>query len=373
MKDYQPQRRDETESWLRSKLGDSFQPDAPEDAWQRLEHHLPQKQEPRRAVFWWPFALCTSTLILLFGICRDYGIIDSATTGEINNSVRRFKHSNEKPHVSVERDIDNSRNAFSADKSSHPLKNKSLTPAKPFVNNVSEQNPDQATPSESVNQVYRSQIVSNQIDTRSSLESITYSDQLAQLPFLSGHDIHFEDKSKDNPVLNIIPVSTKSQQIRRKKFRVRVEAAPIIFFPKKLEFSNPIPALLESSNSGYNGWQAGITLAIEPIRNWRIELGGQHFQQTHEAQHRPTLSLNDGVCLNPNDPGLKEYEFQYALVSSGNAPGNLTLRLQQEHAGSMMPKDEPFELDMKIRHIVSAWRIPLSIERHFDHQLGNAL
>ena len=72
----------------------------------------------------------------------------------------------------------------------------------------------------------------------------------------------------------------------------------------------------------------------------------------------------DGVCLNPYDPGLKEYEFRYAVVSGGEQ-SDLMLRLQQQDIGSMMPHDEPFTLEMKTVHRSTVWRVPLSLERRF--------
>jgi hypothetical protein len=106
-------------------------------------------------------------------------------------------------------------------------------------------------------------------------------------------------------------------------------------------------------------------LAFEPRKNWRVALGLQHFRQSHAAQHSATLRLMNGVCLNPNDPGLKEYEFNYALVSGGGDQSDITLRLQQQHIGSTMPMDESFVLDMKTVHRSAAWRVPLSVERRF--------
>lgn len=74
----------------------------------------------------------------------------------------------------------------------------------------------------------------------------------------------------------------------------------------------------------------------------------------------------DGLCLNPQDPGLKEYEFNYALISGINQVSDITLRLHQQDINSTMLQDESFVLDMKTLHQNSIWRIPLLIERQFD-------
>ena len=112
------------------------------------------------------------------------------------------------------------------------------------------------------------------------------------------------------------------------------------------------------------GWQAGVSFAVEPRSNWRVAIGLQYFMQVQEVAHSVTLRLMDGVCLNPNDPGLKEYQFSYAVVSGG-VQSDLTLRLQQQDIGSTMPDDEPFTLDLKTVHQTAGWRLPLSVERQF--------
>jgi hypothetical protein len=158
------------------------------------------------------------------------------------------------------------------------------------------------------------------------------------------------------------PILPKKSQNPR--FWFGIEAAPSLFMQKNMG-GMPVGLVFpETHPHPGNGWQAGVSLAFEPLKNWRVALGIQHFRQTHQAQHAATLRLMDGVCLNPHDPGLKEYQFQYAVVSGGEE-SNLTLRLQQQDIGSTMPDDEPFTLEMKTIHRSAAWRVPLSIERRF--------
>ncbi len=57
-----------------------------------------------------------------------------------------------------------------------------------------------------------------------------------------------------------------------------------------------------------------------------------------------TMRLMDGVCLNPGDPGSKEYEFQYTLKSNGNETA-VTMHIAQVDSISKMPTHEPFALD----------------------------
>ena len=170
------------------------------------------------------------------------------------------------------------------------------------------------------------------------------------------------------PPIPKIPISSPTiiaKTARARRFWLGIEAAPVMFFQKNMPAAKPGLAFAEMPTRPAQGWQAGVSLAFEPRKNWRVALGLQHFQQSHTAQHSATLRLMDGVCLNPNDPGLKEYEFNYALLSGGGDQSDITLRLQQQDMGSTMPMDEAFVLDMKTVHRSAAWRVPLSVERRF--------
>lgn len=162
----------------------------------------------------------------------------------------------------------------------------------------------------------------------------------------------------------VLPKKAKTQ-----RFWLGIEAAPSLFMQKNMGGMPGGLAFPETHPRPGRGWEAGVSMAFEPLKNWRVALGIRHFRQTHEAQHAATRRLMDGVCLNPHDPGLKEYEFCYAVVSGGEQ-NDLRLRLQQQDIGSTMPDDEPFTLEMKTVHRLAAWRVPLSVSGRSHGQMA---
>ena len=382
MKSDQQQRNDPTENWLRQTLG-SHRPEAPADAWQRLAPHLPQRKRRRPVVFWLSgAAVGAAAAVALFWFLKSVApsveppaavkngspVAQSApavlpknlTVGEASK-IWTDKSPGVFVHPNFEKKTDEKLRGFSRSKN---LEN---PPAERF-----------ARPGNWVDaSVFEAAHLEKEtagafgFSEKTTAEATPFSEKnappnpknlLEKLPGKTLAPLLLAGKPLPEFQSAAAPILPKKSQNPR--FWFGIEAAPSLFMQKNMG-GMPVGLVFpETHPHPGNGWQAGVSLAFEPLKNWRVALGIQHFRQTHQAQHAATLRLMDGVCLNPHDPGLKEYQFQYAVVSGGEE-SNLTLRLQQQDIGSTMPADEPFTLEMKTIHRSAAWRVPLSIERRF--------
>ncbi|MCC7245335.1 MAG: hypothetical protein IT269_06625 [Saprospiraceae bacterium] len=363
---------DPAKDWLRQTLGNGYQPDAPDDAWQRLEPNLPGKKERRPLVFWWFFAASGLTFALAM-----FGLLKTTKTQPFYHVLPQ----NSQPVAQVA----DGRDILSAQRNTRnkiPVNQPQSSDQVPLSKKVA---PEIVTVA---SQIFRKSYTpttltfhENQLTPQTNTPALEIKDK-------SGF---FESREKPTTgqiktALDILPsraftplVADKESQplfqfsttlpraitARSQRFWFGIEAAPTIFFSNNTFMARHETAYFEVQTHAAYGWQAGVSMAFEPVKNWRIVLGLQYFRQSHMAQHSATLRLMDGICLNPQDPGLKEYEFNYALISGGGGKSDLTLRLQQQHTGSMMPMDEPFTLDMETVHHSAAWRMPLSLERRF--------
>lgn len=124
------------------------------------------------------------------------------------------------------------------------------------------------------------------------------------------------------------------------------------------------PAFPEINDNLARGWQAGISVAYNLAPHWRVRSGFNQRQTTQVSSHHATLRLMDGLCLNPNDYGPKEYEFEYALLT-GSGSANMTVRIAQEDSLVTMPDDEPFTLTMHTTRRSTDWVLPFSLQYTF--------
>jgi hypothetical protein len=111
-----------------------------------------------------------------------------------------------------------------------------------------------------------------------------------------------------------------------------------------------------------SGTQLGISLAYRFAKRWRIESGLWRQSSLQHTSHSAQLRLMDGVCLNPQDPGIKTYEFQYDLLTT-SGPSDVTVRIAQVDPHVSMPADEPFTLYMSTTRRSVDWTIPLTVQR----------
>ncbi|MBK8556944.1 MAG: hypothetical protein IPL65_14765 [Lewinellaceae bacterium] len=123
-------------------------------------------------------------------------------------------------------------------------------------------------------------------------------------------------------------------------------------------------AFSEQFDGPATGWQAGISLNFHPNAHWQWSVGLLRRQLQEFSSHRASLRLLDGVCLNPNSSGPKEYQFDYSLLSGADQT-RVSIRIAQVDSANLMPLDETFTLDMHTRYQNSSWVLPLSLQRNF--------
>ncbi len=112
------------------------------------------------------------------------------------------------------------------------------------------------------------------------------------------------------------------------------------------------------------GVQSGIYLQLKLANRWRFR-SGIAYQQFHSTlHHNTTLRLMDGIPLNPKDPGLKNYAFNYEYNTPTGRSSVHILMSEQDHASSMS-LDEPFSLNMGTEQFVQSWILPMDIQRIF--------
>lgn len=341
MKNDQQHQTDSPETWLHQTLG-GYRPEAPADAWQRLAPHLP-KQKRRRPFMFWVLRLALSTAAFIVGYLL-------------------WNHT-DRP----------------VEKQAWPVSNQAVTPVlsersdKIFVRNEPQTTFKKHAPP--LNTPLDRYQVSEKTGLQNLMETVQFSSSNTsqtvlvpteiKLEFLSPKPLTPLPPTRPQPNFqNHAPEVFAEKTVQNQRFWFGMEVLPAVFMQKNVGGMPVGLAFPETRHHPGHGWQAGVSMAFEPLKNWRVGLGIQYVRQTHEARHDATLRLMDGICLNPNDPGLKEYEFRYAIVS-GSEQNDLTLRLQQQHIGSMMPDDEPFTINMKTIHRSAAWRLPLTVERRF--------
>ncbi len=121
-------------------------------------------------------------------------------------------------------------------------------------------------------------------------------------------------------------------------------------------------AFAEHQQGAATGWQRGLTIGYGFLPHWRVTTGLLRRNTTQVSSHTATLRLMDGICLNPNDYGPKEYEFQYGLYS-GAGESDLTVHIAQVDTAKTMPDDEPFVLAMRTTRRSADWVLPLTVQR----------
>lgn len=374
MKSDQNQPHDPTENWLRQALG-GHRPEAPADAWQRLAPHLPQRKRRRPLVFWMSSAAVgAAAAFALFWFLKNAG-----TPAASPVSIEKTPPIAQAAPAVLPEGLEGKEAAISAESPAPPTaetfskKHFSGKNSPTAEANFSKSKPTTATSPASFSE--KNSLNTTPILPENSAATATgqpdfpekpapprAENPLEKLPGQPLAPLLFAEKPLPELQFPTAPILPKKAKAPR--FWLGIEAAPALFMRKNMGETPVGLAFPETHPHPGHGWQTGISLAFEPRKNWRVALGIQHLRQTHKAAHSATLRLMDGVCLNPNDPGLKEYEFRYAVVSGGEQ-SNLTLRLQQQDIGSTMPDDEPFTLDMKTVHRSAAWRVPLTVERRF--------
>ncbi|MEO6189807.1 MAG: hypothetical protein ABIO44_04970 [Saprospiraceae bacterium] len=143
-----------------------------------------------------------------------------------------------------------------------------------------------------------------------------------------------------------------------------IEKAPI-------EIANVNNYFFEHELSVPKGNQFGIGISWMSKSQWRFSLGINRQYTVLHGSHTALLNTRDGIILNPNDSGLKNYQFNYNLIS-GNENTRVSLRLDQQDINSTMPLDEPFSLEMMTTKSNVSYNFPIAVENHFGSGRLNA-
>jgi hypothetical protein len=337
------------EHWLRQTL-DGFEPSAPENAWDRLEPRLPQKKRRRGVLFYFMW---------MGGI----GLLASGAWW-LNRRKQSLPPSTESKYTTHSGAI-----ARAADL--QPSKDQKIT--QESVLNIIQLNAKQPAP----NRTGKAEDLSTKTNSALPL-LVTASIALPQQNIAATTPMVFNLRPMErlqslilpvqlhqfNP--SISPLATAHSTVSALKARIywSIEAAPMLFYQKTGQQASNALVFTEHSVHPGQGWQYGFHVGVQTKRPWRFIMGLQYVQQNRETSHQATLRLMDGVCLNPYDPGLKQYEFQYGLIS-GDQRSELTLQLQQQTPGSHMALDESFTLDMHTTRHLRSILLPLTVERHF--------
>lgn len=380
IKQNQPQ--DPTEDWLRQTLG-GHRPEAPADAWQRLVPHLPKHKRRSPFALWLSgAAVGVAVALALFWFLKNAEtptklpisvektpqvaqvLSDCFPVFSAKNSLKNWaaKNTGAFPQPNFKKSASEKPRGFS------PCKISKNPPVEAFARTdkpVATSNFGPISFKKEASEVFGFQEKTITI-APALLEKAAPSqveNPLEKLPGKTSTPLVLAERSLPEFQFSATPILLK--KVKKPIFWLGIEASPALFMQKNMGEMPVGLAFSEMHPRPGRGWQAGVSLAVEPLKNWRFGFSIQHLRQTHEAAHLATLRLMDGVCLNPHDVGLKEYEFRYAVVS-GSEQSDLTLRLQQQGVGSTMPDDEPFTLEMKTVHRSAALRVPLTVERRFE-------
>jgi hypothetical protein len=383
MKSEHNKTHDPIENWLLQRLRD-YSPEAPGDSWHRLVPHLPLRKRRRPFAFWiWGAAVGVFVTFAFSWYLKNTYTSSSAypdsnkkpLVAQILPNTLPEKVNGRDNHKGQKRLIDKSTNNWVAKNSGiidspsskhNPITKHLIDSSANILENLT---------AEGITHIHKysttsTNMVSGNMEMENSrifdFSQATAASQLEN-PFdklsAKAYELLFlAEKPHLELQFSTAPIFLKKSKTSR--IWLGIEAAPAFFIQKnKHEIPDGLAFPEMHSLPGY-GWQFGVSLAIEPFKNWRITTGIQHIGQKHKTEHSASLRLMDGVCLNPNDTGLKEYEFHYVVVSGGEQ-SNLTLMLQQQDLNSTMPDDEPFTIDMKTTKRSMLWRIPFTVERQF--------
>lgn len=344
---------DEIERLLREALGD-YAPPAPERVWKRVEARLPKRRRP--LIGWW-----------LSGI----GLAAVVLGGLAVRSANQELPAPTKPQVSapvVGNESIPSEHAFQLEGGQ-----KGNQPEKPF-----ESAPQVASvfrPEEAAKEKREPTGLGNDF------QAIVLADEQTATPQLANQTpINAIESNRFDP-LTMLPLSETTVETttrplafppveithnkRNGRWSVGIHAAPVWQWQKGLsgiDQTGHIPVVEQTQNPAV-GWQSGTSIAYQPTSSWRLETGLWQQIIFQNFSHAATLRLMDGVCLNPNDPGAKQYEFHYALPSEGGSTTDVTVRVQEADPTMHLATDEPFIVVMQTTHRSVDWLVPITAKR----------
>lgn len=338
--------RDDLEQHLQSALRD-YAPEAPDRLWAGIEARL-----PRRRLAWWWRLTGAGVIALLASIAHGVPAGSAlpmqralTTSGMVSPSLR--------PIIGLE--------AFPAWEMTYLKPASTVLFGKGKLTVISP--PPQQQVAVAAGWTAKMSRPTNQaIEIRVLVTSPTLWPALAQLPSLMPAKLAKLELTTFQKVAFIKPVQAH-------KWQIGAVAGPVWQWQQPMSgpAGHPSHLAFMARNGGpATGWQSGLTANFALTTHWQLSTGLLRRSTKLVSAHNAALRLMDGVCLNPYDPGLKEYEFQYALLSGGNN-AYLTVRISQVDGTTAMPNDEPFMLTMRTSRQITDWVLPLSLQRTFDH------
>jgi len=363
---------DELEQHLRADLSD-YAPEATDELWAGIEARLPAGRRRRPLLFWWLTGVSVAAILT----AAVYRFVQN-TQGAAPPIEHTLVHQDEEVLKSQEQ-------------------TKTATKNPPLVIPLTKlrlKNPQASNSGSAGKQSRASSILVDKADTDTrtlniistgndpamrgiSPEIATFSsDVLAQIQPLytlpidrSGREILSEWSllKKDPAPPNVQPLHFPAKIFRTHPWQIGFTAAPVwIWQPARMDDPYHIGkmAFVEHQQGPASGWQKGVSLDYQFAPHWRLSTGLSHRKTAQMSSHNATLRLIDGTCINPNDPGPKEYEFQYALQSGGSG-SSVTVRIAQVDTMVTMPADEPFMLIMSTTRSSTDWVLPLTVQRTF--------
>ena len=341
---------DEIERLLREALGD-YAPPAPERVWKRVETRLTKRRRP--VIWWWLSGIALAVLLGGLAMQKMQGdkptdAAPQAVAPVESSSMSAFENTAANAALLPGGDVSirkiPTNDALPMQK--HGMLKKEAAPINP----------------EQVFQVFApinavladsEQVMADSFDA---LDAIV----LSPLPTLPPQQLAIAQTTEP---LSSLTVETP-RRARSNQWSVGLHIAPVWQWQKLagMNQTGHIPVAEHTQNPA-TGLQSGISIAYQPTPRWRVETGLWQQTTTHIYSDIATLRLMDGVNLNPNDPGAKQYEFRYALPSNGGIPTEVVLLVEEVDPTSHIPNDEPFVVTMQTRLRSTEWLVPLSVQR----------
>ncbi len=338
---------DEIERLLREALGD-YAPPAPERVWKRVEARLTKRRRP--VIWWWLSGMALAILLGGLAMRKMQGdkpavAAPQAAAPVEGSSVNAFENT--------------VANAALLPGGNVPIRQIPTDGALPMqkrsvlTKEAAPINPEQVFQVIAAVVADSEQVVADSFDASDAIV-------LSPLPTLPPPQLAIAQRTEP---LSSLTVET-SRRARLNQWSVGLHIAPVWQWQKLagMNQTGHIPVAEHTQNPA-TGLQSGISIAYQPTPRWRVETGLWQQTTTHIYSDIATLRLMDGVNLNPNDPGAKQYEFRYALPSNGGIPTEVVLLVEEVDPTSHIPNDEPFVVTMQTRLRSTEWLVPLSVQR----------
>lgn len=349
MNNKQNKPNDSIDQWLSQSMN-GFQADVPDHIWNEIANRLPKRQ--RRTVFIWYFlgAALIVGFILFFSPFNRHNTINtySLTLPEVDPKAISNKQSSCSEKVVDQIALCQSSMLKSNFKIGNITKNE-----------VTNQPTNQRKPGQILEDHPRNLILPKSLSSQQDL-SITNNTA----------NIFYEFKSLQVK-LNALAIEWPKLELNiLNQEKNKISAKPVKDV-SNLWIGGQIGGFIVNrfnsktqKHSEKIGVQSGIYLQLNLGNRWRFGTGIAYQQYHSTLHHNATLRLQEGIPLNPKDPGLKNYAFNYEYNTPTGRSSVHILMSEQDHASSMS-LDEPFSLNMGTEQFVQSWILPMNIQRIF--------